>query len=217
MLVDLDEELATKRAVELGQSAVGADVSDSAQMRAAVAATVDALGGLDVVVANAGIERVHPLASHPLDDWNRLWNVNVTGTLLTIQHSLPPLRSSRGAAIVTVASIAALRGSPLSGGYAATKAAVISLTRTAALELRPAGIRVNAVCPGVFQTPMGDRLAAKLEEVTGSTGERHVLARQGRIGTPREAAEAIAFLASDRASFITGEVLTVDNGYTVGL
>ncbi|MGH9266795.1 MAG: SDR family NAD(P)-dependent oxidoreductase, partial [Acidimicrobiales bacterium] len=132
MLVDIQDELVAKEAAALGQPSIKADVTNPEEVKAAVDAAAEAFGGLDIVVPNAGIEQIQPLLTQPLDGWERMWNVNVTGLLVCLQQAAPALIASGGGAFVNTASIAGLNGCPLTGGYGATKAAVISLTRTAA-------------------------------------------------------------------------------------
>ncbi|MGH9000310.1 MAG: SDR family NAD(P)-dependent oxidoreductase [Acidimicrobiia bacterium] len=215
MLVDIEEEAAAKEAASLGQASIRADVTNPDDVKAAVDAAVTAFGGLDVIVPVAGVEQIHPLVNQPLDGWARLWNVNVTGLLLCLQHGAPALIASGGGAIVTMSSIQGLRSAALVGAYGASKAAVISLTRTAAIELRDSNIRVNSVCPGFIDTPMAQRCVPVINDIVGADITPMVMQAQGRMGTAREVAEVVTFLASDRASFVTGQILAIDNGYSV--
>lgn len=217
-IADLDGSGAESAASSLGGDAIGVacDVTDSDQVAAAVKATTDAFGGLDVMINNAGIEIVQPLFDQSEEDFSRLFDINVKGVWLGMKHAVPALAESQGN-IVNMSSVAGVGGAPLFGSYCASKAGVIQLTRVAALELRDAGIRVNAVCPGFAQTAMVDRLIPTVEAVVGMPFDELVKVKQGRLGTPREAAETVAFLASDDAAFTTGAYHVLDGGMSASL
>jgi NAD(P)-dependent dehydrogenase (short-subunit alcohol dehydrogenase family) len=137
----------------------------------------------------------------------------VDGVFYGIKYAVPELAKTQGN-IINMASVAGLGGVPLLGAYCASKAAVIRLTQTAAVELRPAGIRVNAVCPSFIKTEMVDRLVEPFEAATGADFGSVTAQAQGRLGTPEEVAEMCAFLASDDASFVTGSYYVLDNALT---
>ena len=219
MLADVDEQGAERAAAELGDRArsVRCDVTSSADVQGAVQAAVDAFGGLDVVVNNAGVEVVKPLVEQSEKEFSRLMDVNVKGVFLGIKHSAPALAAAGGGAIVNMSSLAGVGGVPLFGSYGAAKAAVIQLTRTAAVELRQAGIRVNAVCPGFVGTAMVDRLIPTVEAAVGVPFDDLVALKQGRLGTAEEVAEMVAFLASDEASWATGSHYLLDGGLSASL
>ncbi len=218
LIADIDEAGAKSRADELGEAvrAVRCDVTDAADVRAAVDAAVAAFGGLDIMVNNAGIEIVKPLFDQTEEEFSRLMDINVKGVWLGMKHALPALPKP-GGVIVNMASVAGLGGAPLFGSYCASKAGVVQLTRVAAVELRPAGIRVNCVCPGFVQTAMVDRLKPVVEAAVGLPFDEIAALKQGRVGTPQEVAEMVAFLASDDTSFTTGAAYVLDGGLSAGL
>jgi meso-butanediol dehydrogenase/(S,S)-butanediol dehydrogenase/diacetyl reductase len=188
------------------------DVGDEAAVRAAVATAGERLGGLDVVVNVAGIDQFRRFEDLDLVVWQRHLSVNLTGPMLVSQAALPHLRESRGN-IVTVASIAGLRAQPYQAAYCASKAGVILLMKSLALELAADGIRVNTVCPGGVQTDLPTNAAA---EHTDSDLDWGLLmetagARYGFM-PPSDIADAIAYLASDGAASVTGAALVVDRG-----
>ena len=211
-IADIDRAAAGQAAASIGGETVAlrCDVTSAAEVQQAIAATVEAFGGLDVIVNNAGIEIAAALPETEDGDFDRLFAVNVTGVFYGIKYAVPELAKTRGT-IINTASAAGVAGVPLLGGYAATKAAVISLTQTAAVELRDLGIRVNALCPSFIKTDMVDRLVAPFEAATGVGFDALAQQAQGRLGTPEEVAELAAFLASDDASFITGAHYLLDN------
>jgi 2-keto-3-deoxy-L-fuconate dehydrogenase len=189
-----------------------ADVTDDAAVRAAVAAAVEALGGLDVVVNNAGIGAQGTVEDNPDDEWRRVIDVNVLGMVRVARAALPHLRRSDKAAIVNTCSIAATAGLPQRALYSASKGAVLSLTLAMAADHVREGIRVNCVTPGTADTPWIGRL---LDAAADPDAERAALeARQpmGRLVTADEVAGAIAYLASPRSASVTGTALPVDGG-----
>ena len=218
MIADVDADGAQAAAADLGDAAhaVACDVTDSDQVEAAVAAATDALGGLDVLVNNAGVEIVQPLFEQSEEDFWRLMEINVKGVWLGMRHALPALAQTRGA-IVNMSSVAGVGGAALFGSYCASKAAVIQLTRVAALELRDSGIRVNAVCPGFADTAMVERLVAPVEAAVGLPFDEILKLKQGRLGTPGEVAEMVAFLAGDDSAWTTGSHYVLDGGMAAGL
>jgi NAD(P)-dependent dehydrogenase (short-subunit alcohol dehydrogenase family) len=191
-------------------------VTDEAQVQAAVQQAVDLLGGLDVLVNNAGIEVSSPLLQQSTESFDKIYAVNVRGPFVAMKAAIGHLIESKGN-VVNIASIAGVGGSPLLGSYCATKAALIQLTRVAAVEMRPTGVRVNAVCPGFADTAMVERLVPDFEAATQVPFGDLVAMKQGRLGTPEEIAEVAAFLASDRASWVTGSHYVLDGGLTASL
>jgi NAD(P)-dependent dehydrogenase (short-subunit alcohol dehydrogenase family) len=211
-LADMDGAAVEQAAHEVGGGAISlrCDVSKADDVKQAIADTVAAFGGLDVMVNNAGIEISKPIPETGDDEFAQLMAVNVGGVFYGIKYAVPALAQS-GGCIINMSSVAGLAGVPLLGAYSASKAAVIRLSQTAAIELRDAGIRVNAVCPSFIQTEMVDRLVAPFEAATGVAFNDLAAMAQGRLGTPEEVAEMVAFLASDDASFVTGSYYTLDN------
>ncbi len=194
---------------------ITADVADPDAVAAMVESAAAALGGLDVLVNNAGVAVPGGVDSLRLDDWDRVVAVNLRSMWLAAKHALQHLRSANGGAVVNLSSLQATLGFPGWTSYAATKGAIISMTRQMAVELATDRIRVNAIAPGTIMTPMNERILAEAddpEEVERTWNSLHAL---GRYGHPDEVAGVIAFLASDDASFITGHCLPVDGGASI--
>ena len=195
-----------------GEDALRVDVTDAAGVEAAVAEAVARLGGLDVLVNNAGIGAAGTVADNSDEEWHRVFDVNVVGMVRVSRACLPALRASSPAAIVNTCSVAATAGLPQRALYSATKGAVLSLTLAMAADHVGEGIRVNCVTPGTADTPWVARL---LDAADDPQAERAALnARQpmGRLVSAAEVAEAIAYLASPAAASTTGTVLPVDGG-----
>jgi len=218
-VADLDADGANKAAAQLGNGSigVGCDVRSMADVTAAVAASVEAFGGLDLLVNNAGIEVAKPIIELTEDEFNRVLDINVMGTFRFTKAAVPALAAAEASGIVNLSSVAGTAGGPLLSAYCASKAAVIRFTESAAIELRQVGIRVNAVCPGLIKTEMGERLAAPIEAIIPISYDELINLKQGRFGTPEEVAETVAFLASDDARFVTGAHYLVDGGLTANL
>jgi NAD(P)-dependent dehydrogenase (short-subunit alcohol dehydrogenase family) len=193
--------------------ALKADVSNSEQVRAMVEATVEQLGGLNIVYNNAGIEGNSDfLAQLKEEDFDRVIAINLRGVWLGMKYALPHLIKAGGGSILNTASIAGLVGIRAAAGYCAAKAGVIALTRVAALEYGRYNIRVNAICPGAIDTPMVGRIQGE-----GGLNERAInrISVLGRIGKPSEIAKTALFLASDDSSFATGAPFVIDGGWTI--
>jgi len=208
------EGIEAVRAIEgLGGSAlwVRCDVSQEAEVRSLMARIQERFGRLDAAFNNAGIEGQSAFtAACTSENWDRVLSINLKGIWLCMKHEIPLMLSSGGGSIVNCASIAGLVGFQGLPAYVASKHGVLGLTRTAALEYARQGLRINAVCPGVIQTPMVDRLTQ------GDPKARDQLMAGepvGRVGLPAEIAHAVVWLCSDEASFVTGHPLVVDGGW----
>ena len=195
-----------------GTLGVEVDVSDPHAMQTGLQAVVDHYGRLDILVNNAGIDGTSmPTADYPLADYRRVIDVNLTGVFHGVKFAIPHLITSGGGSIINIASAAAVKAIPGLSPYCASKAAIVALTRTAAVEYGPHGIRINAILPGAIETPLLAEVIAKSPDVIGVMTGQHPI---GRIGTPAEVAAAAAFLASDDAAFVTGVALPVDGGFS---
>lgn len=220
-IVDINPEAAEESArlvTEKGGTALAlaADVSSADQIGAAVDRAAEALGGLDVLYNNAGVDSTGSIAEAEEGDWDRCFAVNVKGTFLASRASIPYLQESTGGAIVNQASVAALVGVAGMAAYGAAKGALVSLTRAMAMDLAPRRIRVNVLCPGTVHTPLIEPLLVKRGQGDLELGKKMTIAKYpiGRLGDPIDIARAALFLASEDAGFVTGSVFTVDGGMT---
>ncbi|WP_328224517.1 MULTISPECIES: glucose 1-dehydrogenase [unclassified Streptomyces] len=216
--VDIDEEGAaeTVRQIEKGGGtaiALTCDVTSQAAVSGAVQATLDSFGRLDAAFNNAGIEQpVAPLAEISATDLDHLIAVNLKGVFLCMQSQVPAMLAGGGGTIVNTASGAGVVGIAGQAVYCATKFGVVGMTKAAALDYAALGVRINAVCPGIIQTPMMDRFTGGTDE-----GRARVVAQEpiGRMGSPEEIADAVLWLSSDASSFVVGHAMVVDGGQTV--
>lgn len=194
---------------------VKTDVSKTADVQALVEKTVKTFGRLDIAFNNAGIEgNWMPIAEQPEEDWDRTIAINLKGVWLSLKYEIQQmLKQGGGGAIVNMGSVASMMGSAGAATYCASKHGVLGLTRSAALETASSGIRINVVCPAVIETPMADRL------FTEDAVKKHLLSLHpiGRFGTPMEVAEAVVWMCSDEASFMTGQSLVLDGGFLAGI
>ena len=209
-----------KETVDLVRAAGGdgffakADVATSTEVEALVQKTVQKFGHLDIAFNNAGIEGTWvPITEQTEEDWDRTIDINLKGVWLCLKYEIRQmLKQGGGGAIVNMSSVAGLMGAAEAAAYSASKHGVIGLTKSAALENARQGIRVNAVCPAVIETAMGERLFGT-PEVKPYAISLHPI---GRFGTPTEIAEAVVWMSSDRASFMTGQYLVLDGGFLAG-
>jgi NAD(P)-dependent dehydrogenase (short-subunit alcohol dehydrogenase family) len=194
---------------------VTGDVRDDAALGAAVDAVVGRLGRLDVLVSSAGVAGGGPVHLIPLEEWDRVLDVNLKGTFLAARRVLPVMLAQGSGSIVNLASVEGLEGFEGGSAYNASKGAVVLLTRNMAIDYARRGIRVNCICPGFIETPLLHALvdAPGLEATRERIRDAHQL---GRFGRPSEIANAALFLASEESSFVTGHALVVDGGYTAG-
>ncbi len=199
-----------------GQDLLGLqlDVADSNSVDRVVVKVVERFGRIDVLSNNAGIELVHgPSVVETTDDeWERVFRVNVAGTFYTCRAAVPHMPV--GSSIVNMASINSFVAWENDAPYTATKGAVLQFTRALALELAPRQVRVNAVCPGVIDTPLTDAFLERAEDPESLRAEYAAVSPLNRMGTAREVANCVLFLASDEASFVTGSALVVDGATT---
>ncbi len=201
---------------EGGEAAfIRGDVSKEGDAREIVAFTVRTYGRLDVLVNNAGIELIKPTHELTEQDWDAVMNVNLKGTFFVSKHGVIQMLAQGGGNIINVASAAGLIGFPLLASYCASKGGVVQLTRAMALEYRPANIRVNAICPALVKTDLGDRFVDTYKAF-GIPANELLMSMQGRIGTVEDVAGAALFLAGDAASFINGVALPLDGGACAG-
>ena len=211
-LLDIESETlrATMAALAKPDStlALDCDVSDAKAVAAAITKVGERFGRLDALVNNAGIAIFKPLLETTQDDWNRVLAVNLSGPFICTQAAAPLMREHGGGAIVNITSISGLRASTLRTAYGTSKAGLAHLTKQFAVELATLGIRVNAVAPGPVDTAM-----AKAVHTPAIRADYHDTIPLNRYGLEEELAEAIFFLCSERASYITGQVLAVDGGF----
>ncbi|MDX6623573.1 MAG: hypothetical protein QOE75_1505 [Solirubrobacterales bacterium] len=222
VLTDLDREPVSRLAAELERDghtahALALDVVDDGAVAEAIAEAERLLGGLDTLIANAGILTVAPIEELSPEAFRRTLEVNLVGTFLPVRHAVPRLRESGNGAIVCVASQSGIEGVPEASAYCASKFGVVGLVQSLARELTGAGIRVNAVAPGLVDTPMLAHFYERRAELNGGDGGKlmdEAIAEYpiGRLASPAEVANAIAFLASDAASYVSGTTLPVIGG-----
>jgi len=205
----LAETVAAIRAAGGTAEPFACDVTQSDRVGEVVDEVVKLWNGLNILVNNAGVTRDNVLVRMKDEQWDLVLNINLRGTFLFTRAAARPMMKARGGRIINVASVSGLMGNPGQVNYSASKAGVIGLTRTVAVELASRNITVNAVAPGFIATDMTAKLG---EEILQEVRKQIPL---GRLGDPQDVADAVLFLASDAASFITGHVLTIDGGLTV--
>ena len=218
VVADVSEQnnQATARMIqELGGHAlaVRCDVSRAEDVKRALNATIETFGRLDFAFNNAGIEyTIKPAADVTEEEWDRIIDIDLRGVFLCMKYEIPLILKQGGGAIVNTSSGAGVRGFKGGAAYVAAKHAVIGLTKSVALDYASSNIRINAVCPGIIDTPMMDRFSGGTAE-----GRQAVIAQEpvGRMGNPEEIAATVVWLCSDAASFVVGHAMVVDGGQTV--
>ncbi len=195
--------------------AVPADVSRADEAAGVVSRAVARFSTVDVLVNNAGVELKRAVEDTTEEEWDRVLAVNLKSAFLMSKHVIPIMKSQRRGAIVNNSSVGNFIAAVNSAAYGASKAGMMALTRGMALELAPFGIRVNAVCPGVIDTPMNQRNLARAADPEAMRRSWYEITPLGRLGTPDDVAAALLFLASDEAGFITGAPLVIDGGRMV--
>jgi len=226
LITDIDDRMGGEtvgRIVKAGGKAhyLKHDVRDEAAWPGVIAAAVTRFGRLDIMVANAGIGIIVPIAEMTLGDWQKQQAINLDGVFLSIKHAIPALKRAGGGSIVLMSSIAGLRGAPGLAAYSATKGGVRLLAKSVALEHAADNIRVNSVHPGIIATPIWDKL------VTGAEGNRRnapidprerseKVVPLSRVGEAQDIANGVLFLCSDAANYMTGQELVIDGGMTAG-
>lgn len=216
-LVDLDTTAAEAAAASIDPGGgrargYGADVTDRGSVDAMVGAVAGDLGGISVLVNNAGTTHPAPTQEETDEEWDRLLQVHLGGAFRCARAAYPHLSAATGASIVNIASIAARLGMPMRASYCAAKAGVEGLTRALAVEWAPVGIRVNAVGPGYTRTPM---MMNSIRQGRADEEQLSATSALGRVGEPEEVAAAVVFLATPAAGYITGQTLFVDGGTTI--
>ncbi|ONM48449.1 SDR family NAD(P)-dependent oxidoreductase [Nocardia donostiensis] len=213
-LADIEEKAGRALTERLGAGCrfVRCDVSKEAEVASAIRSTTTELGRLDILVNNAGLGVGAEIVDLDVDQWQRVVRVNLDGAFYGIKHAAPMMRRSGGGAILNFSSIAAGRAMPGMAAYSAAKAGVEALTRTAAAELREAGVRVNAIVPGLVQTSAAEKGSQILGHGLGMNIDQYLATKQGRWGTPDEVAAVAVHLVSNEASFTSGLLYRVDNG-----
>jgi len=212
VLLDIDRETLARTAKSFGREprmlAIGCDVRDPRQVKAAVRRTVGAFGRIDALVNNAGVAVFKPVLETTLADWNWVLETNLTGAFVCTQACAPVMLKTGGGAIVNIGSISGLRASLLRVAYGTSKTALIQLTKQCAAELGTMGIRVNCIAPGPVDTEM-----AKQVHTAAIRKDYHDAIPLERYGTPEEIAAAVGYLCSPAASYVNGQTLAVDGGF----
>ncbi|WP_341271920.1 SDR family oxidoreductase [Mycobacterium talmoniae] len=203
---------------ELGHGAIAVhvDVSDDDSVAAMITAARDAFGGVDVLCNNAGVDGdIVPTADCSLENFERVLAVNTRGVFHGLRHAIPAMLERGGGSVINTASVGGQVSFPFLAAYCASKAAVLALTRSVAIEYGTQGIRSNAICPGVVRTALLESIQHRDPETAqGLIANAEAMTPLGRLGSPGEIATMAVFLASDESSFLTGAALAVDGGYT---
>ena len=212
VIADLNEEAGQMAADAIGAGFAACDVSSEQSVQAMIASAVSELGGLDGLVNNAGLQRAGPIAETSVADWDALMSVNIRGVFLATREAIPHLKAAGGGSIVNTASLAAKRGGPGIGAYAASKGGVMAFTTATALELAGAGIRANSVCPGFIDTPFNN---PAIDFMGGREAQARLVQQMvplGRQAAPEEVAPMYVYLLSDESGYVTAQSFSVDGG-----
>lgn len=217
---DIEQVVGEIQAMGRRSAAVTCDVTDVNQVQHMATTLLEELGGLDILINNAGNAGSHKMLNHPDELWHRMLAVNLTSVYYVCKAFLPTLTEQRNGRIITIASIASRVGGNYIAAYTASKHGVLGLTRALAVEMQPYNITVNAVCPGYVDTPMTDASVSNMVARTGISEEkaREYLSRtspQNRLISPEEVAAAVVFLALDSSQGISGQALNIDGGGTM--
>lgn len=212
VVTDINEETAQATAAELGGTGLVADVTSLDSVRAMVEATIEAHGRIDVLVNNAGWDLVGPFLDSDPTQWQKIMAINLYGVFNTTYTVLPHMAQAGAGAVVNISSDAGRVGSSGEAVYSAAKGGVISFTKTMARESARTGLRINAVCPGPTDTPLFESIGGDNPKLREALTKAIPLRR---LGQPEDLANAVAFLASDEAAFITGQTLSVSGGLTM--
>jgi NAD(P)-dependent dehydrogenase (short-subunit alcohol dehydrogenase family) len=218
----LEKTAATLQSERIESMAIAVDVTDEKQIEHCVRQVADTLGGIDILFNNAGIGHIQPFEETDLSIFDRIYQINLRGTVAFMQAVIPSMKQSGGGVIINNASIGGLYATPLFSAYEASKFGVVGLTKSVALELGTSGIRVNAICPGQIDTEMGDLIPAYFAGQQGCSTEemRAQMADEVALRTwasPEQVASVVAFLASEESSYITGVALPVAGGFPKSL
>ena len=212
LVADVDGEAAESVASDLGLEAQRVDVTDASQVAALVERAVEAFGGLDTIVNNAGIGVAATAPETSEDDWQRVLDVCLKGTFLGMKYAIPAIRDAGGGSVINMASVAALVGVKDRAAYSAAKGGVIALTRAAAIDHVEEGVRINCIAPGTVDTPWVGRITAGYDDPAETRRSMEARQPHGRFVTAEEIAAMAAYLASDEAGSVIGAVMIVDGG-----
>ena len=212
LVADVDGEAAESVASDLGLEAQRVDVTDASQVAALVERAVEAFGGLDTIVNNAGIGVAATAPETSEDDWQRVLDVCLKGTFLGMKYAIPVIRDAGGGSVINMASVAALVGVKDRAAYSAAKGGVIALTRAAAIDHVEEGVRINCIAPGTVDTPWVGRITAGYDDPAETRRSMEARQPHGRFVTAEEIAAMASYLASDDAGSVIGAVMIVDGG-----